>query len=71
MTIKANPGASFANTAGVAIGSWGEHFTVPNNKITRTNDTLTFTATPVRQINLTMPAPLTIGDPLPTITDVK
>ena len=70
VTIKANPGASFANTAGVAIGSWGEHFTVPNNKITRTNDTLTFTATPIRQIDLTMPAPLTVGDPLPTIADV-
>ena len=70
VTIKANPGASFTTSAGVAIGSWGGHFTVPNGKITRTNDTLTFTATPVRQINLTMPAPLTVGDPLPTIDDV-
>ena len=70
VTIKANPGASFANTAGVAIGSWGEHFTVPNNKITRTNDTLTFTATPIRQIDLTMPAPLTVGDPLPTAAQI-
>lgn len=72
VTIKANPGASFANTAGVAIGSHGGHFTVPNGKIVRTgNDTLTFTATPIRQIDLTMPAPLTVGDPLPTIEDVK
>ena len=72
VTIKANPGASFANTAGVAIGHYGGHFTVPDSKITRTGkDTLTFTATPVRQINLTMPAPLTIGDSLPTITDVE
>lgn len=71
VTIKANPGASFANSAGVAIGNWGEHFTVPNGKITRTGkDTLTFTATPIRQIDLTMPAPLTIGDPLPTIAQV-
>ena len=55
----------------MAIGSWGEHFTVPNDKITRTDDdTLTFTATPVRQIDLTMPAPLTVGDPLPTIEQV-
>ncbi len=71
VTIKANPGASFANSAGVAIGNWGEHFTVPDGKITRTGkDTLTFTATPIRQIDLTMPAPLTIGDPLPTIERV-
>lgn len=71
VTIKANPGASFANSAGVAIGHYGGHFTVPNGKITRTGkDTLTFTATPIRQIDLTMPAPLTIGDPLPTIDDV-
>lgn len=71
VTIKANPGASFASSAGVAIGNWGEHFTVPNGKITRTGkDTLTFTATPIRQIDLTMPAPLTVGDPLPTIAQV-
>ena len=70
VTIKANPGASFTNTAGVAIGNWGEHFTVPDDKIVGTIDTLTFTATPIRQINLTMPAPLTVGDPLPTIADV-
>lgn len=71
VTIKANPGASFASSAGVAIGHYGGHFTVPNGKITRTKDTLTFTATPIRQIDLTMPAPLTVGDPLPTIEDVK
>ena len=72
VTIKANPGASFANSAGVAIGNWGEHFTVPDGKITRTGtgDTLTFTATPIRQIDLTMPAPLTIGDPLPTAAQI-
>ena len=71
VTIKANPGASFASSAGVAIGGSGGHFTVPNGKITRTGkDTLTFTATPIRQIDLTMPAPLTVGDPLPTISDV-
>ena len=70
VTIKANPGAFFTTTAGVAIGSWGEHFTVPDNKIDGTYDTLTFTATPIRQINLTMPAPLTVGDLLPTIADV-
>ena len=70
VTIKANPGASFASSAGVAIGHYGGHFTVPNSKIARTNDTLTFTATPIRQIDLTMPAPLTVGDPLPTIDDV-
>ena len=71
VTIKANPGASFASSAGVAIGHYGGHFTVPNGKITRTDkDTLTFTATPIRQIDLTMPAPLTIGDPLPTIEQV-
>ena len=71
VTIKANPGASFANSAGVAIGHYGGHFTVPNGKITRTGkDTLTFTATPVRQIDLTMPAPLTVGDPLPTAAQI-
>ena len=53
------------------FGNLNRHFTVPNDKITRIgNDTLTFTATPIRQINLTMPAPLTIGDPLPTTADV-
>ena len=72
VTIKTNPGASFADSAGVAIGHYGGHFTVPNSEITRTDkDTLTFTATPIRQIDLTMPAPLTVGDPLPTIADVK
>ena len=71
VTIKANPGASFANTAGVAIGHYGGHFTVPDDNITRTGtDTLTFTATPIRQIDLTMPAPLTVGDPLPTTTQI-
>lgn len=70
VTITANPGASFASSAGVAIGHYGGHFTVPNGKITRTKDTLTFTATPIRQIDLTMPAPLTVGEPLPTIDDV-
>ena len=70
VTIKANPGACFTSTSGVAIGSWGEHFTVPDGKFDGTIDTLTFTATPIRQIDLTMPAPLTIGDPLPTIEDV-
>ena len=71
VTIKTNPGASFAGSAGVAIGHYGGHFTVPNGKITRTGkDTLTFTATPIRQIDLTMPAPLTVGDPLPTIAQV-
>lgn len=71
VTIKANPGASFAAGAGVAIGNSGGHFTVPNDKLTRTADTLTFTATPIRQIDLTMPAPLTVGDPLPTTADVE
>lgn len=72
VTIKANPGASFADSAGVAIGHYGGHFTVPNDKITRTGkDTLTFTATPIRQIDLTMPAPLTVGDTLPTIEKVE
>ena len=72
VTIKANPGASFASSAGVAIGYYGGHFTVPDGEITRTGkDTLTFTATPIRQIDLTMPAPLTVGDPLPTIDDVE
>ena len=70
VTIKANPGASFASSAGVAIGGNGGHFTVPNGKFTRSGDTLTFTATPIRQINLTMPAPLTVGDTLPTIEQV-
>ena len=70
VTIKANPGASFTTTSGVAIGNWGEHFTVPDDKLIGTYDTLTVTATPIRQIDLTMPAPLTIGDPLPTIADV-
>ena len=70
VTIKANPGASFAGTAGVEFGNLGRYFTVPNGEITRTGSTLTFTATPVRQIDLTMPAPLTIGDPLPTIEKV-
>ena len=71
VTIKANPGASFTTSAGVAIGHYGGHFTVPNGKITRTGkDTLTFTATPIRQINLTMPAPLTVGDPLPTAAQI-
>ena len=71
VTIKANPGACFTTTSGVAIGNWGEHFTVPDDKIIGTYDTLTFTATPIRQIDLTMPAPLTVGDPLPTIEDVE
>ena len=71
VTIKANPGASFAPGAGVAIGHNGGHFTVPNDKIERTgSDTLTFTATPIRQIDLTMPAPLTVGDPLPTTAQI-
>ena len=71
VTIKANPGASFAPGAGVAIGQGGGHFTVPNDKIERTgSDTLTFTATPIRQIALTMPAPLTVGDPLPTTAQI-
>ena len=71
VTIKANPGASFAPGAGVAIGHGGGHFTVPNDKIERTgSDTLTFTATPIRQIDLTMPAPLTVGDPLPTTAQI-
>ena len=71
VTIKTNPGASFASSAGVAIGGSGGHFTVPSNKITRTGkDTLTFTATPIRQIDLTMPAPLTVGDPLPTAAQI-
>ena len=70
VTIKANPGACFTTTASVAIGSLGEHFTVPDDKIADSYDTLTFTATPVRQIDLTMPAPLTVGAPLPTIADV-
>ena len=71
VTIKANPGACFTTTSGVAIGSWGEHFTVPDDKIIGTYDTLTFTATPIRQIDLTMPAPLTVGDPLPTTAAVE
>lgn len=70
VTIKANPGAFFTTTSGVAIGSWGEHFTVPDDKIIGTYDTLTFTATPIRQIDLTMPAPLTVGDSLPTAAQV-
>lgn len=63
VTIKANPGASFATGAGVEFGNLNGHFTVPDDKITRKGNTLTFTATPIRQIDLTMPAPLTIGDP--------
>ena len=70
VTITANPGVSFTNSAGVAIGHYGGHFTVPNGKIERTNNTLTFTATPIRQIDLTMPAPLTVGDPLPTAAQI-
>ena len=70
VTIKANPGAFFTTTSGVAIGNWGEHFTVPDDKLIGTYDTLTVTATPIRQIDLTMPAPLTVGEPLPTIADV-
>lgn len=71
VTIKANPGASFTSSAGVEFGNLGRYFTVPNGKITRTGNTLTFTATPIRQINLTMPAPLTVGDTLPTIEKVE
>ena len=70
VTIKANPGACFTTTAGVGIGSHGGHFTVPDDKIDGTYDTLTFTATPIRQIDLTMPAPLTVGDPLPTAAQI-
>ena len=70
VTIKANPGACFTTTASVGIGSHGGHFMVPDNKIIGTYDTLTFTATPIRQIDLTMPAPLTVGDPLPTAAQI-
>ena len=70
VTIKANPGASFTTTASVAIGQGGGHFTVPDDKIIGSIDTLTFTATPIRQIDLTMPAPLTVGDPLPTTAQI-
>ena len=70
VTIKANPGASFTTTSGVAIGYYGGHFTVPDDKLIGTYDTLTVTATPIRQIDLTMPAPLTVGDPLPTAAQI-
>ena len=70
VTIKANPGACFTTAASVGIGSWGGHFMVPDDKIIGTYDTLTFTATPIRQIDLTMPAPLTVGAPLPTATQI-
>ena len=70
VTIKANPGACFTTTASVGIGSHGGHFMVPDDKIIGTYDTLTFTATPIRQIDLTMPAPLTVGAPLPTATQI-
>lgn len=70
VTITANPGVSFTASADVGVGGSGGYFTVPNDKITRTDNTLTFTATPVRQIDLTMPAPLTVGEPLPTIAQV-
>ena len=33
VTIKANPGACFTTTSGVAIGYYGGHFTVPDGKI--------------------------------------
>ena len=71
VTIKANPGACFTTDASVAIGQNGGHFTVPDAKIIGTYDTLTFTATPIRQIDLSMPAPLTVGDPLPTASAVS
>ena len=70
VTIKANPGARFTSTSGVAIGQNGGHFTVPDGKFDGTIDTLTFTATPIRQIDLTMPAPLTVGAPLPTAAQI-
>ncbi len=70
VTIKANPGACFTTTASVGIGSHGGHFMVPDDKIIGTYDTLTFTATPIRQIDLTMPAPLTVGAPLPTTAQI-
>ena len=70
VTIKANPGAFFTITSGVAIGHNGGHFTVPDDKLIGTYDTLTFTATPIRQIDLTMPVPLTVGDPLPTAAQI-
>ena len=55
VTITANEGVTFASTAGVQFGIYGKFFKMKD--VTRSTDgkTLTFVATPLREMNLTLP----------------
>ena len=55
VTITANEGVTFANTAGVQFGIYGKFFKMKDVTHSSDGKTLTFTATPLREMNLTLP----------------
>lgn len=68
VTITANEGVTFASTAGVQFGIYGSFLKMKD--VTRSSDgkSLTFTATPLREMNLTLPT-LHEGDSLSKVQE--
>ena len=53
--FTANEGVTFANTAGVQFGIYGKFFKMKDVTHSSDGKTLTFVATPLREMNLTLP----------------
>ena len=68
VTITANEGVTFASTAGVQFGTYGSFLKMKD--VTRSSDgkTLTFVATPLREMKLTLPT-LYEGDSLSKVQE--
>ena len=68
VTITANEGVTFASTAGVQFGNYGKFLKMKD--VTRSTDgkTLTFVATPLREMKLTLPT-LYEGDSLSQVQE--
>ena len=68
VTITANEGVTFASTAGVQFGTYGSFLKMKD--VTRSSDgkTLTFVATPLREMKLTLPT-LYEGDSLSQVQE--
>ena len=68
VTITANKGTKFADYAGVQFGTYGKFLKMKDVTLSTDGKTLTFVATPLREMNLTLPT-LHEGDSLSKVQE--
>ncbi len=68
VTITANKGTKFADYAGVQFGTYGKFLKMKDVTLSTDGKTLTFVATPLREMNLTLPT-LHEGDNLSKVQE--